>query len=146
MEDNEITEISSEIEVDITEEIEEENTELDYSQYFENIQERLDEISLMLAENSEEVTEEFTEEVTEEITEEVTEEFTEHVTEGLVINGSGTGDFNLYLSGQVENATINDIFSMAVSIRNILLIFFLFWVLVKLLNMFKGALYRLMNR
>ena len=64
----------------------------------------------------------------------------------FTVLGSGTGDFNLYLSGKVENATINDIFSVGISIRNVLLVFFLAWLCLKLINGFKGVLYRLMNR
>lgn len=64
----------------------------------------------------------------------------------LIILGSGTGDFNLYLSGEVENASLNDIFSVGISIRNVLLVFLLAWLCLKLINGFKGVLYRLMNR
>lgn len=150
MENNENTEVVTENEVSnqITEEVnseevtteevipEEVTTEevkeiIDYTEYFEDISDQLqrlrDSISNMSVNNRNDG------------------EMVVPANEFTVL-GSGTGDFNLYLSGKVENATINDIFSVGISIRNVLLVFFLAWLCLKLINGFKGALYRLMNR
>lgn len=80
-------------------------------------------------------------------TEESTTE--EHTTEEpavIDLTFLGNADHNLYLSSEVEYANTNDVYSMLLSIRNILLLFMLLWASIKLLGMFKSALYRLMNK
>lgn len=55
-------------------------------------------------------------------------------------------DNSYYFSAQVDGATINDIFSIGLSIRNILLLFFLFFVMFKFLDKLKGIIYRIFNK
>lgn len=114
---------------------------LDYSENFERLEEQIEEIKDMITDLTEEETDEETEEVT---TEEVTEEILED--NGLKVLGSGSGDFTLYFSDKVENASLNDIYSMMVSVRNILLLFFLIWSIYKVIGIFRNVLYKLMNR
>ena len=117
-----------------TEEQTEEQTEVDYSPYFEDIHSDLTIIKEMIADsNSSEIEENTSDPV---VLDPV----------GLRVVGSGTGDFNLYLSGEVENANLNDIFSVGISIRNVLLVFLLAWLSLKLITGLKSVLYRLMNR
>lgn len=51
-------------------------------------------------------------------------------------------DTSLYMSCDVSGATINDLYSLTLSIRNICLVFFLFIVLLK----FKGMTHNAINR
>lgn len=51
-------------------------------------------------------------------------------------------DTNLYMSCEVSGASINDVYSITLSLRNICLVFFLFIVLLK----FKGMTHNAINR
>lgn len=109
----------------------------------ENLDGNVSELRRELAEyNAEEATTEeaTTEEVT---TEEVTEEPTEEPQ--LVYLGSGT-DTHLYLSSEVENADLNDVYSMLLSTRNVLLLFFLVFLILKVGSMLRDIFARLMNK
>lgn len=55
-------------------------------------------------------------------------------------------DHHLYLTSEVENATINDVFTLSLSIRNLLLVFFLFWFCLKILGMLRAVVDRVANR
>lgn len=55
-------------------------------------------------------------------------------TEGQIV------DTNLYLSTAVSGASNNDIFSMLLSIRNILLLFFIIFLVLKVKNMIHSVL------
>ena len=57
-----------------------------------------------------------------------------------------TVDHHLYLTSEVENATINDVFTLSLSIRNLLLVFFLFWFCLKILGMLRAVVDRVANR
>ena len=130
-----------------TEQITEEQTEMvnniDYSDYFEDISEQLQIIRESLEEQE---TEQETEQAAENSSVSSGTVPGSGSSTGLEILGSGSGDFNLYLSDKVDNASINDLYSMAVSIRNILLLFFLFWSFYKLIGIFKNLLYKVMNK
>lgn len=81
--------------------------------------------------------------------EEQEEEISESLLDGF--NGSEVifdrpTDNSYYFSAQVDGATINDIFSIGLSIRNILLLFFLFFVCFKFLDKLKGIIYRIFNK
>lgn len=85
------------------------------------------------------------EEVTEE---EVTEE---EITEAETIDSSlvfadTTVDSHLYLSSEVDGATLNDIYSIGLSIRNLLLVFLLFYAGLRCIGALKNALYHIMNK
>ena len=119
-----------------TEEVTEEPTENPVVIALENLDGNVTMLRQELAEyNSEEPTEEPTEEVTEEPTEEPQ----------LVYLGSGT-DTHLYLTSQVENADINDVYTMILSTRNILLLFLLVFVAFKFGSMLRDVIARFMNR
>ena len=51
-------------------------------------------------------------------------------------------DTSLYMSCEVSGASINDLYSLTLSLRNICLVFFLFIVLLK----FKGMTHNAINR
>lgn len=107
-------------------------------------------------------TEQITEVVTEDLLEdpeETTEEQEERISltreqfDKLLERSSSDGitfygytDHTLYLSADVDGATINDLYSMMLSTRNIILLFFLFFIVFKLGNMLKSVLYRVYNR
>lgn len=54
-------------------------------------------------------------------------------------------DHHLYLSSEVEFANLNDIYSIALSIRNIILLLVLVLVGWKLFNLCKSAIYKMFN-
>lgn len=126
----------------ITEELTTEEV-IDYEQYLIDIEERLDSII-----EETEIQNNFLHDLKESQTSFNFSEIEEGsgTQPGLSVIGSGTGDFNLYLSGTVENASLDDIYSMAVSIRNVLLLFFLFWGMYKVIGIFKNVIYKVMNR
>ena len=106
----------------------------------ENLDGNVSELRRELAEyNAEEAT---TEEAT---TEEVTTEEPTTEEPQLVYFGSGT-DTHLYLSSEVENADLNDIYSMLLSTRNVLLLFFLVFLILKVGSMLRDIFARLMNK
>lgn len=51
-----------------------------------------------------------------------------------------------YLSTEVNNASINDVYTMVLSIRNIVLLWFLFWLIIKSKNMIHSVLDIVMER
>lgn len=73
----------------------------------------------------------------EEITEEVSEE--EATTEGVIV------DEHLYMSKEYTDKDINDVYSMALSIRNIVLFFVLVVLCWKGFSIMKNLVYRVMN-
>lgn len=88
---------------------------------------------------------ESTAEVNQESTES-TEESTEASTESaylefLTTEGQNV-DTSLYMSCEVSGASIDDLYSLTLSLRNICLVFFLFIVLLK----FKGMTHNAINR
>lgn len=106
----------------------------------ENLDGNVSELRRELAEyNAEEAT---TEEVT---TEEATTEEATTEEPQLVYLGSGT-DTHLYLSTEVENADLNDVYSMLLSTRNVLLLFFLVFLILKVGSMLRDIFARLMNK
>lgn len=107
-----------------------------YTELNENIN-RLNENITLLNETLSPSTEETSEEVKEESPEELT-------TETLVVDSSV--DSHLYLSGTVQNATIDDLYALALSGRNIILLFFLLLVLWKLWGALKNAIFRIMDK
>lgn len=128
--------VTEELTEDPTEEVTEEVTENPVVIALENLDGNVTLLRQELAEyNSEEPTEEPTEEVTEEPTEEPQ----------LVYLGSGT-DTHLYLSTEVENADLNDVYSMLLSTRNVLLLFFLVFLILKVGSMLRDIFARLMNK
>lgn len=62
---------------------------------------------------------------------------------GVVIPPSVDGQ--LYLSGQAENVTLNDIYSVTLSFRNICLLFFLLVCGFCLFKAFKSLIYKIFN-
>lgn len=79
-----------------------------------------------------------------EASEEETEEENEEATElGLIFEDPV--DAHLYLSSKVENANMNDIYSVLLSSRNIILLFVLIVVVWKLFNICKTAIYKMFN-
>ena len=66
-------------------------------------------------------------------------------TEGIIFSDAST-DTHLYLSTEVENATLNDLYSIALSTRNVLLLFLLLWLVLKLFGSLKNVICRLMNK
>lgn len=88
-------------------------------------------------ESTEEITTESTQSIQnaeESTTEETDIEYI--TTEGQII------DNKLYLSAKVNNADINDVYSICLSIRNIVLLFFMILLLIK----FKGMIHNAINR
>lgn len=57
-----------------------------------------------------------------------------------------TVDHHLYMTSEVENADINDIFTMLLSVRNVALLFMLLWLSLKIFGMIRAAVDRVMNR
>lgn len=55
-------------------------------------------------------------------------------------------DGHLYMAEQVENADLNDIYSMLWSTRNVVLLFMLLWLSVICFKLFRSAIERLFNR
>lgn len=127
---------------------------------------RLDAIAEIL-EGSEEPTEEPTEVLTEEPTEEPTEdpagESTEVVEGGVVLYDSegnqvnveperspilfaGLTDNTPYFSSEVQYATISDLYTMVLSLRNIVLIALMSYVIFKFLGKLKNVLYRIIGK
>lgn len=86
-----------------------------------------------------------TEETTENTTEENTEDTTEEITEGIIYKDS-SADTHAYLSTEVENATINDLYTVALSVRNVLLLFVLVFFGIKAFGALKNVIYRIMNK
>ena len=66
-------------------------------------------------------------------------------TEGIIFSDS-SADTHLYLSTEVENATLNDLYSIALSTRNVLLLFLLLWLVLKLFGSLKNVICRIMNK
>ena len=64
---------------------------------------------------------------------------------GLVVNDT-SADTHLYLSSEVENATINDLYSIALSTRNIVLLFCLIFLFMRLFGALKNVIYRIMDK
>ena len=107
-----------------------------------------------------EVSEETTEETTEESEEELTTENTEEVTTEKIVVELSTEDLDieylttenqvvdtrLYMSVPVQGADSNDIFSMLLSIRNILLVFMIFFIFFKVKNIIHTTLSKLFNK
>ena len=91
-------------------------------------------------ESTEEVNQESTE-VTEESTEASTESTEGADLEFLTTEGQNV-DTTLYMSCEVSGASIDDLYSITLSLRNICLVFFLFIVLLK----FKGMTHNAINR
>lgn len=91
-------------------------------------------------ESSEEVNQESTE-GTEARTEASTESTESADLEFLTTEGQNV-DTSLYMSCEVSGASINDLYSLTLSLRNICLVFFLFIVLLK----FKGMTHNAINR
>ena len=74
------------------------------------------------------------------------EENTEENTEHEIIYSSGTvADGTLYFADKVDNANINDLYSMLWSVRNIILIFMFLVLFVLLYKAFKNLIYRFTN-
>lgn len=74
------------------------------------------------------------------------EDTTEEVTEHEIVYGSGTvADGSLYFADKVENANLNDVYSMLWSVRNIILIFMFLVLFVLLYKAFKNLIYRFTN-
>lgn len=116
---------------DITEEVTEE-TQLD----------RIEEgVRLLVEQSTENVTSELEtiegSELLEENTTEVSEE--ETTTEGVIV------DEHLYMSKEYTDKDINDVYSMALSIRNIVLLFVLVVLCWKGFAIMKNIVYRVMN-
>lgn len=106
----------------------------------ENLDGNVSELRRELAEyNAEEATTE------EAITEEATTEEASTEEPAIVFLGSGT-DTHLYLSSEVENADLNDVYSMLLSTRNVLLLFFLVFLILKVGSMLRDIFARLMNK
>ena len=123
---------------EILEQVTEESTEPDTTN--EVILERLESIDEHLEHLDS------TEEVTEEVLEESSSEdaSTEESTELVYLDP--TIDHSLYFTTQVENADLNDIYTIQLSIRNILLIFGLFALAFICYRMIRGTVDRLLNR
>lgn len=98
-------------------------------------------VRLLVEQSTENVTGELenmeSSEFLEEGTEEVSEE--ESTTEGVVV------DEHLYLSKEYTDKDINDVYSMALSVRNILLLFVLVVFCWKGFSIMKNLVYRVMN-
>lgn len=74
-----------------------------------------------------------------------TEVSTEASTTSIVYEDE-TVDTHMYLSTPVENATTNDIYTLGLSIRNVLLLFLLIWICFKVFGLLRAAVDRVMNR
>ena len=145
---------------DVTEEITEEVTELpieeqplqkqDLYDLSENIQSMSDDLRIVsayvqdLQTNSEEASrsEDPTEDTSLQILAEV--EVDEETSEEVTIDHGADG--HLYMAEQVENADLNDIYSMLWSTRNVVLLFMLMWLMVICFKFFRSAIERLFNR
>ena len=78
--------------------------------------------------------------------EEDTGNSTEEITEHELIYGSGTvADGTLYFADKVDNANLNDLYSMVWSVRNTLLIFMFLLLFVLIFKTFKNLIYRFTN-
>lgn len=97
----------------------------------ENIQEQLDYIRTLLEPEEEEEEEE------EGL---IAEEFESNIRYEKPV------DKSLYFTSRVEEANLNDIYTMVLSIRNIVLLFFMFFVVFKFLEKLKGLIYRITNK
>ena len=144
---------------DVTEEITEEVTELpieeqplqkqDLYDLSENIQSMSDDLRIVsayvqdLQTNSEEASrsEDPTEDTSLQILAEV--EVDEETSEEVTIDHGADG--HLYMAEQVENADLNDIYSMLWSTRNVVLLFMLMWLMVICFKFFRSAIERLFN-
>lgn len=51
-----------------------------------------------------------------------------------------------YLSSEVSGATINDVYTMVLSMRNIILMWFMFWLIVKTKSMIHNIVAKYMER
>lgn len=126
----------------------EENTEVPFTD--ENIILALeginDNISLLREEMSEYNREEITEIPSEEPTEEATEEpsTTSPIPDLTFLNGDEV-DSRLYLSGEVKYADINDVYSMLLSARNVLILFLMVFIIFKSASIFKNGILKLMK-
>lgn len=102
-----------------------------------------EEVTEVLLEDPQETTEESEESIT--LTKEQFDQLLERSSsDGITYYGYT--DHTLYLSADVDGATLNDLYSMMLSTRNIILLFFLFFIVFKLGNMLKSVLYRVYNR
>lgn len=63
-----------------------------------------------------------------------------------IVHLDETADTHMYLTTPVENASINDVYTLSLSIRNLLLVFFLFWLSLKIFGLLRAAIERVMNR
>lgn len=108
----------------------------------ENLNRNIEELNGHLTLLEERAAEE--EEVT---TEEVTEESTEAASEdpGIVYLDS-SADVHAYLSTEVENASINDLYTVMLSCRNIVLLMFLIFLMWKMWGALKNVISKIMNR
>lgn len=66
--------------------------------------------------------------------------------ESDIVYLNDNADTHLYLTTEVQNAGLNDVFTVALSVRNILLLFFLMWLVIKIFDKFKNVFYRIFNK
>lgn len=69
----------------------------------------------------------------------------EAITDGVIFLDENV-DSKPYLSSEVQNASVNDLYSIALSTRNILLLFVLFFFCYKIFGSLKNVIYRLMDK
>lgn len=130
---------------DLNEEVEENEDQDTLEEINENIL-TLNENVVALNEtltSEEDITEE---EITEE---EITEASSENasVSPSLDLISDNAVDEHLYLSGvPAEDASLNDLYAIALSTRNIVLLFFLFFCFFKFFGALKNLIYRIMNK
>ena len=137
-------EVTEDVTEEITEDIDPSLLPLTNGEYQEGV--TLTNENLIQIKESLEYLNEQLEVLTVEDTEDITEEVTEEVTEHTLIYSSGTvADGTLYFSDKVENADINDLYSMVWSVRNTILIFLFIFVFVLLYKAFKHLIYKFTN-
>lgn len=77
--------------------------------------------------------------------EQITDSTEEATTEVPLVVMPPNVDNNLYLSGVAENVTLNDIYSVTLSFRNICFLFFLLVCGFCLFKAFKSIIYKIFN-
>ena len=130
---------------DLNEEVEEHENEETLQEINENIL-TLNENVLALNETLTSEEEILEEEITEEESTEATSE-NASVAPSLDLISDNAVDEHLYLSGiPAEDASLNDLYAIALSTRNIVLLFFLFFCFFKFFGALKNLIYRIMNK
>lgn len=125
------------IDSNVPEEENNNDSDIDLSEIEKNLVSINEKLDTLTTENTVESTE---------LVEESTEEEQENPDVSGIVFLDDSADTHNYLSTPVENASLDDLYTVMLSTRNILLLFVIMYFMVRLLGALKNVLYRLMDK